>query len=143
MTHCLNTKIPPCLSFPHSPLILLAPPAVLCSSIASSPTSFLLVRFSTGFSLATFVSTQFWMNSKFSAPVVGTANGVAGGWGNLGGGAAQLIIPIVFGVIRNIGVVKFTAWRIAFFFYLLFFKHYQHLQFLSLVRTCLMGTSMA
>ncbi|KAK7834323.1 high affinity nitrate transporter 2.5, partial [Quercus suber] len=104
--------------FPHSPLILLAPPAVQCSSIASSPTSFLLVRFFTGFSLATFVSTQFWMNSKFSAPVVGTANGVACGWGNLGGGAAQLIIPIGFGVIHDIGVVKFTAWRIAFFFFL-------------------------
>ncbi|KAK4597985.1 hypothetical protein RGQ29_015482 [Quercus rubra] len=84
-------------------LILLTAPAVFCSSIASSPTSFLLVRFFTGFSLATFVSTQFWMSSMFSAPVVGTANGVAGGWGNLGGGATQLIMPLVFGVIRDIG----------------------------------------
>lgn len=56
----------------------------------------------------------------FSAPVVGTANGVAGGWGNLGGGATQLIMPLVFGVIRDIGVVKFTAWRIAFFIPALF-----------------------
>ncbi|KAM4109783.1 hypothetical protein ACJW30_03G145800 [Castanea mollissima] len=101
-------------------LILLTAPAVFCSSIASSPTSFLLVRFFTGFSLATFVSTQFWMSSMFSAPVVGTANGVAGGWGNLGGGATQLIMPLVFGVIRDIGVVKFTAWRIAFFIPALF-----------------------
>ncbi|XP_050276594.1 high affinity nitrate transporter 2.5 [Quercus robur] len=101
-------------------LILLTAPAVFCSSIASSPTSFLLVRFFTGFSLATFVSTQFWMSSMFSAPVVGTANGVAGGWGNLGGGATQLIMPLVFGVIRDIGAVKFTAWRIAFFIPALF-----------------------
>ncbi|XP_030960975.1 high affinity nitrate transporter 2.5-like [Quercus lobata] len=101
-------------------LILLTAPAVFCSSIASSPTSFLLVRFFTGFSLATFVSTQFWMSSMFSAPVVGTANGVAGGWGNLGGGATQLIMPLVFGVIRDNGVVKFTAWRIAFFIPALF-----------------------
>ncbi|XWS63691.1 hypothetical protein CRYUN_Cryun06bG0123300 [Craigia yunnanensis] len=101
-------------------LILLTAPAVYFTSIASSPVSFLLVRFFTGFSLATFVSTQFWMSSMFSAPVVGTANGVAGGWGNLGGGATQLIMPLVFAVIRDIGVVKFTAWRIAFFIPALF-----------------------
>ncbi|KAB1202708.1 High affinity nitrate transporter 2.5 [Morella rubra] len=96
-------------------LILLTTPAVYFTSIASSPTSFLLVRFFTGFSLATFVSTQFWMSSMFSAPVVGAANGFAGGWGNLGGGASQLIMPLVFGIIRDISVTKFTAWRIAFF----------------------------
>ncbi|XWS69045.1 hypothetical protein CRYUN_Cryun04dG0146000 [Craigia yunnanensis] len=101
-------------------LILLTAPAVYFTSIASSPISFLLVRFFTGFSLATFVSTQFWMSSMFSAPVVGTANGVAGGWGNLGGGATQLIMPLVFSVIRHIGAVKFTAWRIAFFIPALF-----------------------
>ncbi|KAE8716169.1 High affinity nitrate transporter 2.4 [Hibiscus syriacus] len=101
-------------------LILLTAPAVFFTSIASSPVSFLLVRFFTGFSLATFVSTQFWMSSMFSAPVVGTANGVAGGWGNLGGGATQLIMPVVFGIIRDIGAVKFTAWRIAFFIPALF-----------------------
>ncbi|KAK6252499.1 hypothetical protein QUC31_014219 [Theobroma cacao] len=101
-------------------LILLTTPAVYFTSIASSPVSFLLVRFFTGFSIATFVSTQFWMSSMFSAPVVGTANGVAGGWGNLGGGATQLIMPIVFGLIRHTGADNFTAWRIAFFIPALF-----------------------
>lgn len=96
-------------------LILLTAPAVYFTSIASSPLSFLLVRFFTGFSLATFVSTQFWMSSMFSGRVVGTANGLSGGWGNLGGGATQLIMPVVFAIIRDIGSVKFTAWRIAFF----------------------------
>ncbi|OMO78288.1 Major facilitator superfamily [Corchorus capsularis] len=103
-----------------SSLILLTAPAVYFTSIASSPVSFLLVRFFTGFSLASFVSTQFWMSSMFSAPVVGTANGVAAGWGNLGGGATQLIMPLVFAVIRDIGAVKYTAWRIAFFIPALF-----------------------
>ncbi|MBA0689063.1 hypothetical protein Goari_006812, partial [Gossypium aridum] len=101
-------------------LILLTAPAVYFTSIASSPISFLLVRFFTGFSLATFVSAQFWMSSMFSGPVVGTANGVAAGWGNLGGGATQLIMPLVFSLIRDIGAVKFTAWRLAFFIPALF-----------------------
>ncbi|GFP97479.1 high affinity nitrate transporter 2.5 [Phtheirospermum japonicum] len=101
-------------------LTLLTAPAVYCTSIADSATSFLLVRFFTGFSLATFVSTQFWMSSLFSSTVVGTANGVAGGWGNLGGGATQLIMPLVFDLIRRVGATTFTAWRIAFFIPALF-----------------------
>ncbi|XP_010248571.1 PREDICTED: high affinity nitrate transporter 2.5 [Nelumbo nucifera] len=101
-------------------LIFLTAPAVYLSSIASSATSFLLVRFFTGFSLATFVSTQFWMSSMFSARVVGSANGVAAGWGNLGGGATQLIMPLVYDLIRDIGATQFTAWRIAFFIPALF-----------------------
>lgn len=101
-------------------LILITAPAVYFTAMANSPVSFLLVRFFTGFSLATFVSTQFWMSSMFSAPVVGRANGVAGGWGNLGGGATQLIMPLVFSLIRDLGATKFTAWRIAFFIPALF-----------------------
>ncbi|KAL3630996.1 hypothetical protein CASFOL_023980 [Castilleja foliolosa] len=81
-------------------LTLLTAPAVYCTSTANSPVSFLLARFFTGFSLATFVSTQFWMSSLFSSGVVGTANGVAAGWGNLGGGATQLIMPLVFHLIE-------------------------------------------
>ncbi|KAI3510780.1 hypothetical protein L1887_17917 [Cichorium endivia] len=74
-----------------------------------------MVRFFTGFSLATFVSNEFWMSSMFSPRVVGTANGLSGGWGNLGGGATQLIMPLVYSLIHTyIGSTKFIAWRIAF-----------------------------
>uniref|UniRef100_A0ACD5VYL0 Uncharacterized protein n=1 Tax=Avena sativa TaxID=4498 RepID=A0ACD5VYL0_AVESA len=96
-------------------IILLTTPAVYCSSIINSPSSFLLVRFFTGFSLASFVSTQFWMSSMFSPPKVGLANGVAGGWGNLGGGAVQLLMPLVFEAVKRMGSTPFTAWRVAFF----------------------------
>ncbi|KAG5520841.1 hypothetical protein RHGRI_033420 [Rhododendron griersonianum] len=74
-------------------LILATAPVVFCTAMVNSAVSFLLVRFFT----------------------VGTANGVSGGWGNLGGGATQLIMPLVFDLIHTTGAVKFTAWRIAFF----------------------------
>ncbi|CAL9151890.1 unnamed protein product [Musa hybrid cultivar] len=96
-------------------LTLLTAPAVYFTSVINSASSYLLVRFFTGFSLASFVSTQFWMSSMFSPPVVGVANGIAGGWGNLGGGATQLIMPLVYDLIHHIGSTNFTAWRIAFF----------------------------
>ncbi|PIA61805.1 hypothetical protein AQUCO_00200061v1 [Aquilegia coerulea] len=101
-------------------VILITSPAVYFFSSASSPTTFFLARFFTGFSLSTFVSTQFWMSSMFSAPVVGLANGVAGGWGNLGGGATQLLMPLVYSLIHYLGATTFTAWRIAFFIPALF-----------------------
>lgn len=98
-----------------SSLIILTTPAVFFTSIISSPAGFLIVRFLTGFSLASFVSCQFWMSSMFSSNVVGVANGLAAGWGNLGGGITQLLMPLVFDLIRIIGSSKFTAWRVAFF----------------------------
>ncbi|KAG2600125.1 high-affinity nitrate transporter 2.3-like [Panicum virgatum] len=96
-------------------IILLTTPAVYCSSIMNSASAFLLARFFTGISLASFVSTQFWMSSMFSSNKVGLANGYAGGWGNLGGGIVQLLMPLVYQAILRAGSTPFTAWRLAFF----------------------------
>ncbi|XP_020571985.1 high-affinity nitrate transporter 2.3 [Phalaenopsis equestris] len=96
-------------------LTLLTSPAVFFTSVISSPSGFLLVRFFTGFSIASFVSTQYWMSSMFSGRKVGEANGLVGGWGNLGGGAIQLIMPFIYSIVRKMGCAEFTAWRVAFF----------------------------
>lgn len=46
------------------------------------------LRFFIGILGATFVPCQVWCTGFFDKSVVGTANALAGGWGNAGGGIA-------------------------------------------------------
>lgn len=65
-------------------LQLLTSIATFCMATVTSSTGFIIVRMCIGFSLATFVACQFWCSVQFSVRIVGTANAVAGGWGNAG-----------------------------------------------------------
>lgn len=95
--------------------MLLSAPAVFCMSLVTNAAGFTAVRCFIGFSLATFVSTQFWTSSMFSARVVGTANAISAGWGNVGGGFTHLVMPLLYELILKTGVSTWLAWRIAFF----------------------------
>ncbi|KAE8707626.1 High affinity nitrate transporter 2.5 [Hibiscus syriacus] len=95
-------------------LSLLIAPIVLATAFISSPTSFILVRFLVGFCLGNFVANQFWMSSKFSTSVVGLANGFAASWASMGAGVAQLIMPLLFSLVKSFNVPENTAWRVVF-----------------------------
>eukprot|EP00985_Skeletonema_marinoi_P017185 scaffold9361_cov134-Skeletonema_marinoi.AAC.6 len=50
------------------------------------------LRLITGIGGSAFVTCQYWTSTTFTREVSGTANALAAGWGNLGGGIAQLFV---------------------------------------------------
>ncbi|MQM11967.1 hypothetical protein Taro_044879 [Colocasia esculenta] len=94
---------------------LLTAPAVFAASAVSSAPGLVLLRFLAGVSLANFVANQYWMSSMFAPGVVGLANGVSSGWANVGSGAAQILMPLIYSLIVRLGVDSTLAWRAAFF----------------------------
>merc|ERR1712151_903432 len=51
-----------------------------------------VLRLFIGAAGGTFVMCQYWTSRMFTKKVVGTANALVGGWGNLGGGVTQLVM---------------------------------------------------
>ncbi|MCB2407712.1 MFS transporter [Hymenobacter lucidus] len=85
---------------------------VMLIGLSNSYQSFLLFRLAIGIIGASFVITQFHTSMMFAPNVVGTANAVAGGWGNLGGGIANMVMPLVAAAFVSLGYVdKANSWR--------------------------------
>ena len=95
-------------------LLLVGAIPVLGIGFSNSYESFLLFRFFIGIIGASFVITQFHTSVMFAPNVVGTANAVAGGWGNLGGGVTNLVMPLVAAAFVGTGyITKGDSWRYA------------------------------
>lgn len=99
--------------------ILLIGTSIPCFAMAcaTDAAGFIAARFFIGFSLATFVSCQYWCSTMFTAKIVGGANAIAGGWGNLGGGVTQIITPLITTAlsVRYNNGNDFVAWREYYF----------------------------
>jgi MFS transporter, NNP family, nitrate/nitrite transporter len=95
-------------------LLVIGAIPVMCIGFANSYESFLLFRLIIGIIGASFVITQFHTSVMFAPNVVGTANAVAGGWGNLGGGVTQIVMPLIAAAFVGAGYIdKGNSWRIA------------------------------
>lgn len=94
-------------------LLLLGSLPVFLVGLSKDYTTFLLFRAAIGIIGASFVITQFHCSIMFAPNIKGTANAVAGGWGNLGGGVTNIVMPLIFAAIVGMGFTKSEAWRYA------------------------------
>merc|ERR1712217_405470 len=85
---------------------------VTVSTSVTNGTGLIIVRFFVSALGSTFVVNQFWNSILFNKSVVGTANATAGGWGNLGGGLTQTIMPLLYRIFKQgLGLSLTLAWR--------------------------------
>jgi NNP family nitrate/nitrite transporter-like MFS transporter len=94
-------------------LLLIGSLPVFFVGLAHDYISFLLFRLAIGVIGASFVITQFHTSMMFAPNIKGTANAVTGGWGNLGGGVTNMVMPLIFAAIVGFGFTKAEAWRYA------------------------------
>lgn len=94
-------------------LLILGSLPVMAVGLAHDYTSFLMFRLAIGAIGASFVITQYHTSVMFAPNIVGTANATAAGWGNLGGGVTQMVMPLLFGAFLSLGAGTWWSWRLA------------------------------
>jgi len=94
-------------------LLLAGSLPVFLVGLSKDYTTFLLFRLAISVIGASFVITQFHTSMMFAPSIKGTANAITGGWGNLGGGVTNMVMPLIFAAITGFGYTKQEAWRYA------------------------------
>lgn len=97
----------------YTGLLIFGSIPVMLIGLSNSFETFLLFRLAIGVIGASFVITQYHTSVMFAPNVVGTANATTAGWGNMGGGVTQMIMPLVFTAFLALGFVETSAWRFA------------------------------
>ena len=94
-------------------LLVLGSIPVMTIGLASGYESFLLFRLAIGTIGASFVITQYHTSVMFAPNVVGTANATTAGWGNVGGGVTQALMPVVLVLVTMLILDESLGWRVA------------------------------
>ena len=94
-------------------LLLFGSIPVFLVGLANDYVTFLIFRLAIGTIGASFVITQFHTSMMFAPNIKGTANAVTGGWGNLGGGITNMVMPLIFAAIVGFGYTAEASWRLA------------------------------
>ena len=99
--------------FPYMIVLCFASIPTALTGTINSATSLAILRLFIGVAGGTFVMCQYWASRMFTKEVVGTANAICAGWGNLGGGVTQLVMgSALFPLFKAIyGGDAEKAWR--------------------------------
>ncbi len=97
----------------YTVLLMVGSVPVMAIGLADSYTTFLLFRLGIGIIGASFVITQYHTSVMFAPNCVGTANATSAGWGNLGCGVTQMVMPLVFAGFIYLGFADASAWRLS------------------------------
>jgi NNP family nitrate/nitrite transporter-like MFS transporter len=92
-------------------LLIIGSLPVFLVGLAHNYETFLLFRLAIGVIGASFVVTQYHTSMMFAPNIKGTANAITGGWGNLGGGVTNMVMPLIFACIVGFGYTAEMAWR--------------------------------
>jgi len=96
-------------------VLLITCPFIIGIAFVQDAAGFIICRGGIGIGLASFVACQVWCTQQFSKSIVGVANATAGGWGNLGGGITNLLMPFVFlAFMSATGDDDDLSWRLCF-----------------------------
>jgi NNP family nitrate/nitrite transporter-like MFS transporter len=90
-----------------------------CTGFVDSANGLIVLRLFIGVAGGSFVMCQYWTSRMFTKEVVGTANALVGGWGNLGGGVTQIVMgtalfPLFKEFFKGTGSpeeIATSAWR--------------------------------
>jgi NNP family nitrate/nitrite transporter-like MFS transporter len=95
-------------------LLVLGSLPVMGIGLAHDFTTFLVFRVAIGAIGASFVITQYHTTQMFASNCIGTANATTAGWGNMGGGVTQMVMPLLFTLLAvTLGLGDAIGWRIA------------------------------
>ncbi|UBM57355.1 NarK family nitrate/nitrite MFS transporter [Marinilongibacter aquaticus] len=107
----LCDKIGPRITY--TALLIIGAFPVMLIGLSDSYATFLVFRLMIGVIGASFVITQYHTSVMFAPNIVGTANATSAGWGNLGGGVTQMVMPLIFAGFVGLGYTQSSAWRLA------------------------------
>ena len=100
-------------------LLWVTTPAIFGIMFVQNAAGWIACRCIIGLSLATFVCSQVWCSQMYAKSVVGIANATSAGWGNLGGGVTNLLMPYIFlgfyGAVSGTSAEKEDlSWRLCY-----------------------------
>ena len=98
----------------YTGLLTLGALPVMGIGLAHDFQTFLMFRLAIGAIGASFVITQYHTSVMFAPNVVGQANATSAGWGNLGGGVTQFVMPMIFSIfVLGFGFTEAVGWRLS------------------------------